>query len=121
MARSFPRYLLSRLCLGVCILLGFSAISTWAQITQGNISVTVTDQNGAVGQGADVVLQDLATNVTRTGSTGAAGTYTFAGLPTGNYRLTVSKYGLESQELDSVAVADTRVTGLKAALELGSV
>jgi hypothetical protein len=121
MARSFPRCLLSRVCLGVCIVLGVGAVSSWAQITQGNISITVTDQNGAVVQGADVVLQDLATNVTRTGSTGPAGSYTFAGLPTGNYRLKVSKSGFESQVFESVAVSATRVTDLKSALKVGAV
>ena len=73
---------LSRVLLGLCVLIGFGNVSTWAQITQGSISVSVTDPSGAVLTAADVVLQDLATNTTRTAVTGSGGSYTFAGLPT---------------------------------------
>jgi len=121
MSHSFPRHLLSRALLGLCILIGFGAASTWAQITQGSISISVGDPNGAVLQAADLVLQDIATNVTRTASTGPAGTYTFAGLPTGNYRLTVTKAGFETYVFESVAVSATRITDLKAALKIGAV
>ncbi|PYU65947.1 MAG: hypothetical protein DMG49_23250 [Acidobacteria bacterium] len=107
--------------MGLCILIGFGAVSTWAQITQGSISISVTDQNGAMLQGADVVLQDLATNTTRNATTGPAGTYTFAGLPTGNYRLKVTKAGFETHVFESVAVSATRMTDLKAALKVGAV
>src|SRR5437588_2049326 len=121
MSHSFPRHLLSRAFLGLCIVIGFGAVSTWAQITQGSISISVTDQNGAMLQGADVVLQDLATNTTRNATTGPAGTYTFAGLPTGNYRLKVTKAGFETHVFESVAVSATRMTDLKAALKVGAV
>jgi Carboxypeptidase regulatory-like domain len=112
---------LSRVLLGLCVLIGFGNVSTWAQITQGSISVSVTDPSGAVLPAADVVLQDLATNTTRTAVTGSAGSYTFAGLPTGNYRLTITKPGFETQVFESVTVSATRVTDLKAALKVGAV
>jgi hypothetical protein len=121
MSHNFSRRLLPSTLLGLCILIGFGAASTWAQITQGSISISVADPAGAMLQAADVVLQDLATNVTRTGATGPAGTYTFAGLPTGNYRLTVTKAGFETQLFESVAVSATRITDLKAALKVGAV
>ena len=112
---------LSRVLLGLCVLIGFGNVSTWAQITQGSISVSVTDPSGAVLTAADVVLQDLATNTTRTAVTGSAGSYTFAGLPTGNYRLTITKPGFETQVFESVTVSATRITDLKAALKVGAV
>ena len=118
MSHSFSRHL-SRVLLGLCILIGFGAVSTWAQITQGSISISVTDQSGAVLPAADVVLQDLATNETRTAITGSAGSYTFAGLPTGNYRLTVTKPGFETQVFESVTVSATRITDLKVGVESG--
>ena len=120
MSHSFSHHL-SRVLLGLCILIGFGTVSTWAQITQGSISISVTDQSGAVLQAADVVLQDLATNATRAAVTGSAGSYTFAGLPTGNYRLTITKPGFETQVFESVTVSATRMTDLKAALKVGAV
>ena len=103
------------------MLIGLGAVSTWAQITQGSISISVTDPSGATVEAADLVLQDLATNVTRAATTGSGGSYTFAGLPTGNYRLTITKQGFESQVFESVMVSATRVTDLKAALKVGAV
>src|SRR5207245_2647425 len=122
MSHSFSRHLLlPRTLLGLSILMGVGAVSTWAQITQGSISITVTDPSGARLQAAEVVLQDLATNETRAAATGPAGTYTFAGLPTGNYRLTVTRVGFETHVFESVAVSATRMTDLTAALKVGAV
>ena len=121
MSHSFSRHQLPHVLLSLCVLIGFSAVPTWAQITQGSISVTVTDTSGAILQSAELALQDLATNETRAGATGSAGSYTFAGLPTGNYRLTVTKQGFESQVFESVTVSATRVTDLKASLKVGAV
>jgi len=120
MSHSFSRHLPTRALLGLCILIGFGAISTWAQMTEGSISISVTDQSGAMLPAADLALQDLATNVTRTAATGSAGSYTFAGLPTGNYRLTISKSGFETQVFELITVSATRVTYLKAALKVGA-
>ena len=121
MSHSFSRRLLPHALWGLCILIGFGAVSSRAQITQGSISISVSDATGAVLSAADLALQDLATNVTRTAATGPAGTYTFAGLPTGNYRLTVTKAGFETYVFESVAVSATRITDLKAALKIGAV
>ena len=120
MSQSFSRHLSLRALLSLGILIGFGVGSTWAQITQGSISISVTDPSGAVITAADVVLQDLATNVTRSATTGSAGSYTFVGLPTGNYKLTITKPGFETQVFESVTVSATRVTDLKAALKVGA-
>jgi carboxypeptidase family protein len=121
MFRRFSRPQVPKALLILCSLVGFSASASWAQITQGSISVSVTDASGAILQSADLQLTDLGTNVTRAATTSSAGTYTFAGLPTGNYRLTVTKQGFESQIFESVTVSATRVTDLKAALKVGAV
>jgi hypothetical protein len=47
MSHSISRHLLPHALLGLCILMGFGAVSTRAQITQGGISISVTDQSGA--------------------------------------------------------------------------
>ncbi|MBZ5687854.1 MAG: carboxypeptidase-like regulatory domain-containing protein [Acidobacteriia bacterium] len=121
MSHSFSRRLLPSALLSLCILLTVGAVSSWAQITQGSISISVADPSGAIVSDADVVLQDLATNVTRTATTGSAGSYTFAGLPTGTYKLTITKPGFQTQLFESVTVSATRVTDVKAVLKVGAV
>src|SRR5947199_2529656 len=121
MSHSFSRRVLSRqLWWTLCILIALGAVSSWAQITQGSISIPVADQSGAVVSSAYVVLQDLATNETRTATTGSAGSYTFAGLPTGNYKLTVSKSGFVTQVFESVTVSATRITDVKSVMRVGA-
>ncbi|HTT21921.1 MAG TPA: carboxypeptidase regulatory-like domain-containing protein, partial [Candidatus Sulfotelmatobacter sp.] len=120
MSHNFSRRLLARALWSMCILLGFGVVSSWAQITQGSISVSVGDPSGALLSDADLMLQDLATNVTRTATTGSGGAYTFAGLPTGTYRLTVTKQGFATQVFQSVTVSATRVTDINVALKVGA-
>jgi len=121
MSHSFSRRLLPSALCGLCILIGFSAVSTKAQMTQGSISVSVADPSGAVLSAAALTLQDLATNQTRAATTGSAGSYTFAELSTGNYKLTITKSGFGTQVFESVTVSATRVTDIKAVLKVGSV
>ena len=121
MSHNFSRHLLPSALWSLCILIGFGAVSSRAQITQGSISISVADPSGAMLSAADVVLQDLATNMSRTATTGSAGSYTFAGLPTGNYKLTITKPGFETQLFESITVSATRVTDIKAVLKVGAV
>ncbi len=121
MPRAFFRRLLSGILLVLAFLIGFYATPSWAQVTQGSISVSVLDPSGAVIPKAKLTLQDLATNSARLGTTSSAGTYTFPDLPTGTYRLTVSKGGFESQVFNSVGVSATQVTDIKATLRVGAV
>jgi hypothetical protein len=120
MSHSFSGRLLLRALWSVCILIGFGAVSSWAQITQGSISISAADPSGAILADAELVLQDLATNETRTATTGSAGSYTFAGLPTGTYRLTVTKQGFATQVFQSVTVSATRITDINVTLKVGT-
>src|SRR4051812_28551409 len=120
MSHSFSRHLFARTLWSLCIFVGFGAVSSWAQITQGSISISAADPSGAILADAELVLQDLATNETRTATTGSAGSYTFAGLPTGTYRLTVTKQGFATQVFQSVTVSATRITDINVALKVGT-
>lgn len=89
------------------------------QSTTGTVTVTVTDQTGAVVSGAALELQALATNQIKKGESSAGGTYAFAGLPIGTYKLTVSKAGFSQQVLDSVIVHAAQVTDIPVSLKVG--
>ena len=74
----------------------------------GTVNVLVFDSSGAAVQGANLVLQDLATNDSRTMQTPETGTGTFAIVPLGTYKLTVTKTGFETQVINSVVVEPER-------------
>src|ERR1700751_2070503 len=64
-------------CFCVCFLLLFAAVSTLGQAGRGTISGLVTDPNGALVPGVQVVLKNPATGVTQHTVTSSAGLYTF--------------------------------------------
>jgi len=67
-----------------------------AQSTSGTISGLVTDSSGGVIVGADVLLENDATNVQYSAKTNRDGMYLLAGIPPGTYRLQVAKIGFKA-------------------------
>ncbi len=88
--------------------------------SQGAIVVTVDDATKALVPDATLTLVSLRTNDTRMAKSGAKGTYTFANLPIGEYKLLVAKPGYETKILDSIVVASSETTSLEAELPVGS-
>jgi hypothetical protein len=109
------------LALGFLLLLAIGVPSVWAQQgSEGKVTVTVLDQTAGVVQGAQLELQDLATNDVRKAETQGAGTYSFINLPLGTYKLTVSKTGFKTQVYDAVVVQASKATGISATLTVGT-
>ncbi len=103
-----------------CLLLSLCLVPTaWAQQTTGTITVSVMDTSAAVVPGATLTLTDQATNDVRTAVTQEAGNYTFVNLTFGNYKLTVSLAGFETQNFD-VLVQSARTTDVKVTLKVGA-
>ena len=75
-----------------CCFTGLSA----GQITSAAVIGVVTDESGAVVEGASVELENFATNVQSTAVTNSVGFYRVSGLLPGSYRATVSKSGFAS-------------------------
>ena len=86
----------------------------------GTVNVLVFDSSGAAVEGANLVLRDLATNDSRRTQTLETGTGTFATVPLGTYRLTVTKTGFETQVTNAVVVQGGRVTDVKVTLKVGA-
>lgn len=102
------------------LLIAAVAGRTWAQSgSQGTLTITVQDTNGAVVPTAKLVLQDTATNDIRQSNTLAEGTYSFLALNAGTYKLRVSKAGFKDLVFNSVIVHASRVTDLTAKLNVG--
>ena len=89
--------------------------------SQGTIAITVFDQTGAVVQGADLELRDLATNNVSKATTQSAGSYRFVNLSIGRYRLQVSKAGYETQLFQNVVVQAAQTTDLSITLTVGAI
>ena len=116
-----PRRLLGSTLLCFSILVGLCVLPAWGQMgSQGSISVTVLDQTAGTVPDANLTLQDLSTNDVHTAVTPAEGTYTFAGLSLGNYKLTVSKANFKTEVFDSITVQAARVTDVKVTLIVGA-
>lgn len=88
--------------------------------SQGTVTVTVLDQAGGVVPGAELELQDLATNDARKAQTQSAGTYSFVNLSIGTYRLKISSAGFKTQVFDTVVVQATKTTDITATLTVGA-
>lgn len=97
------------------------APSTYAQTTLGGITGTVTDSSGAVVSGATVALLGDETKLSRTQTTSSTGSYSFVNLPIGNYTLTFTQQGFETQNIPAIAVQANRTATVNAELKIGNV
>ena len=91
-ARKLPSTLLS-----ACLLITGAAVVTvpaaWSQITTASLSGTVTDATGAVIPRAVIVLKNTKSEDVRNIVSNGAGFFTFAGVPSGDYDISVRAPG----------------------------
>src|SRR3990170_3203625 len=83
--------------MGAVALLVFWALASQAQVTTGAISGTVADSTGAVMPGVTIVVQNEDTGISRTVTTDAGGRYLAPSLSLGNYRVTTSVEGFQTE------------------------
>jgi hypothetical protein len=79
--------------IGVAIFVMFLVVGLHAQTYQGRILGVVSDQNGAVIPGAQVIITNTATNTSRTLTTGGAGEYVAPNLEPGPYTVIAEARG----------------------------
>jgi hypothetical protein len=73
------------------------SIQAHAQVTGGTLNGTISDASGAVIPDAQISIKNVATGLTRNMTTDTAGFYTAPNLLPGNYEITVSERGFETQ------------------------
>ncbi|OFW36409.1 MAG: hypothetical protein A3J28_07105 [Acidobacteria bacterium RIFCSPLOWO2_12_FULL_60_22] len=93
----------------------------WAQVNTATISGTVRDQSGAVLPGANVVIQNQDTGISRTVTTNTAGRYSAAALGLGNYQVTAQVQGFQSQARSGVVLTVGREAVVDFTLTVGAV
>jgi hypothetical protein len=92
-----------------------------AQVTEGSIAGSVTDQSGAVVAKAQVVARNIATGAERTVLTDAAGLYRIGFLQPGVYRVTAKHYGFGDETAQGVKVEPSVTTRSDLHLAVGTV
>jgi outer membrane receptor protein involved in Fe transport len=92
-----------------------------AQVTTGAISGSISDTTGAIVPGVQVSLQNEETGVTRTVVTDAAGRYSAPLLGLGNYRITASMEGFQTEVRRGVVLTVGREAVVNLRLSVGAV
>src|SRR6185312_5756069 len=98
-----------------------SAALSNAQVTTSDLFGTIKDSSGAFVPGVTVALTNEATGVSRSTTTGGAGTYVFTSLQTGRYRLTAELPGFRKVERTGVELQVNQRAQIDLDLELGLV
>ncbi|MGB7922574.1 MAG: TonB-dependent receptor [Pyrinomonadaceae bacterium] len=81
-----------------------SVVAATPQTFRGTILGTVTDSNGAVIPGADVMAVNVGTGIMRSTVADADGNYTITELPIGNYEIRAQKSGFQNTKVTGVLV-----------------
>lgn len=97
----------------------FAPAEALAQTQNGNIVGTVRDATGGVIQGATIVLEQQETRATRTTTTAEDGTYRFALVPLGTYRISVEHTGFKRYVDENVVLSTNQTLRVDIALAVG--
>lgn len=82
---------------------------------------TVTDSTGAVVPGAEVIITNVGTGVSRTATSNENGFYSAQSLQGGDYRLTITKAGFKKSRVQAIHLSPSTVLGLNPTLAVGDV
>ncbi len=108
--------------LALVIFTGLFAIAptlTAQSTTSGKVQGTVTDQSGAVVPQAELQLVNVGTNATQTVTSDASGSYIFASVTPGTYRLTVRMTGFRTASVTDLVVDVEKTNTVPVNLEVG--
>lgn len=101
------------------LLLLLSSVPLAGQST-GRIGGTVNDTSGAVIDGAEVIVTNTHTGLTRSAKSNQDGVFVFPDLPIGSYTLESSKDGFQSQRYEGINLLTGQILDLKVVLPVGT-
>src|SRR5579875_2712738 len=88
----------------VCLVLAFGIRAQAQSVTSGDVTGTITDPTGAAIPGAFVTLTNTGTNTSQATNTNADGSYRFAFIAPGTYRVRATAGGFQAQERTGIVV-----------------
>jgi len=117
-----PGRLAATLCLGLASLAVVACLEAraWAQAVTGTILGTVRDATGAALPHATVTLTHVATGLTRTANTGAAGAFAAPLLPTGAYTVSAEAPSFKKTSVTGVLLGVDQKVRVDLDLEVGA-
>jgi hypothetical protein len=107
------------LFLVICLPL-LCATNLMAQAVTAEIIGTVTDASGGLLPNAQVTITNLGTNVSRSMTTTAVGTYAFSLLPVGSYSISIELSGFKTFTVPSLTLAVGDRARVDAKMEIGA-
>lgn len=108
------------LCLAMALAL-LSIVPLMYGQTTSTIQGTVTDEQGAAITGAQVTIANPALGISRQVVTDSVGFYRVAGLPPGEYTVTIGKTGFSSQKSSNLEVTVNRTVVINLTLRVATV
>ncbi len=108
------------LLLLVLLAASFLAISSFGQVTDGNLVGTIYDVSGKVVADAGVSARNTATGVLAETKSDQSGAYRFNNLPVGSYSVTVSSAGFKSSQLNDLSVELNKTATANITLTIGT-
>lgn len=104
----------------VLLLMMLWARQSLAQTLYGSVVGNVTDSTGAAVVGAAVTATQVDTGAKRVGDTNEKGIYNLSTIPSGLYRIVISKSGFQDSQTDNVTVGFNAVARVDAILRIGT-
>jgi hypothetical protein len=98
-----------------------SSTWVWGQLGTSTIRGTITDPSGAAVSGASVTITSLQTNLSRTLTTGSAGTYSFESILPGEYRVAIEAKGFRKSVVNRVQALVGSIAEVSQSLKIGEV
>jgi len=110
------------MCIVLVALFAMVAVPAYGQVssTNGQVSGTVTDQNGAVVPGARVTLTDTSTKGSQSTVTNETGRYIVLNVTAGVYNIVASKTGYSNAEVKGQTIEVGTTTTVNIALKVGA-
>ena len=103
-----------------CALTVFAGLG-FGQASSSAVNGTVTDQQGAVIPGTDVVLTSVETGIERQAQTNAVGRYGFVNVPPGYYTLEAAVEGFRTSSVEPFSLVVNQTATFDIVLEVGAV
>ena len=101
--------------------LAFLATSLVAQVSTGTLSGAVLDKSNSAIANATVTAKNLATGITRETTTRGDGSYAFAELPVGDYRISATRDGFSTATVNNLAITVAQASVQDITLSVGEV